>query len=177
MIQSVESYIKYFGGIRRRTLTFAQVIPADQISWSPRENEFTFGDILRHLAAVEKITIHAVVNKQWEAYPGHAKVLAHELNEIIEHLETTHSEAMNMLQTLPDSELQQPRIALAGRPLKAWRLLMSIIEHEIHHRSQLASYLAMLGVAPPQIFGLQVDDVVAMSTKLAGDHSVNQAPT
>jgi uncharacterized damage-inducible protein DinB len=173
MIRSVESYIEYFNGIRRRTLTFAHAIPADRVDWSPRENEFAFGDILRHLAAVEKMTINAVVNKKWKAYPGHARDLAHELKDIIGYLETTHAEATNLLRTLSDAELQQPRPALAGPPLKAWRLLMSIIEHEIHHRSQLAGYLTMLGVTPPQIFGLEVDDVIVMSTRLAGDHSLD----
>lgn len=170
MIKSVESYIKYLNGIRRRTLTFARAIPADQIEWSPQEDEFSFGDILRHLAAVEKITIYAVVYKRWQAYPGHSPDLAHTLEEIISYLEATHAEAIKLLRALPDSELQQPRTALAGRPLKAWRLLMSIVEHEIHHRSQLASYLTILGVAPPQIFGLEVDDVVAMSKKLANEN-------
>jgi uncharacterized damage-inducible protein DinB len=173
MIRSVESYIEYFNGIRRRTLTFARAIPEDRVNWSPRANEFTSGDILRHLAAVEKITICAVVKKKWTAYPGHAQDLARERKDIIEYLETTHAEAMNRLRTLPDAELQQPRTALAGPPLKAWRLLMSIIEHEIHHRSQLASYLSTLEVPPPQIFGLEVDDVIAISTRLAGDHSLD----
>jgi uncharacterized damage-inducible protein DinB len=174
MIQTVESYIQYFNGIRRRTLAFAQAIPADRVNWSPRENEFTSGDILRHLAAVEKITVYAVVNKKWRAYPGHAQDLACEMKEILGYLDATHTEAMISLRTLPDTELQEPRIALAGPPLKAWRLLMSIIEHEVHHRSQLASYLTTLAVTPPQIFGLEVDDVIATSTRLAGEEP---APT
>ena len=169
MIQSVESYIRYSDGIRRRTLTFAQAIPVDRIDWSPQEDEFTFGDILRHIAAVEEITVRAVVSRRWKAYPGHAQELAPELNEIIGYLEATHAEATSMLRTLPDTELQHPRTALARQPVKAWRLLMSMIEHEIHHRSQLASYLTTLGVTPPQIFGLEVDDVARMSTELADD--------
>ena len=60
MIQSVESLIRYFDSIRRRTLTFARAVPADRIDWSPQEDAFTFGDILRHIAAVEEITVHAV---------------------------------------------------------------------------------------------------------------------
>ena len=47
---------------------------------------------------------------------------------------------------------------------------MSVIEHEVHHRSQLASYLEIMGVEPPQIFGLQVNDVAEFSAKLAKDH-------
>jgi len=52
---------------------------------------------------------------------------------------------------------------------------MSVIEHEVHHRSQLASYLEIMGAEPPQIFGLEVDDVAELSTKLASDHSGSTA--
>ena len=72
---------------------------------------------------------------------------------------------------VPDAALDLPRPDINGRPVKAWRLLMSVIEHEVHHRSQLASYLEMMGAEPPQIFGLEVDDVAELSTKLASDHS------
>ena len=34
---------------------------------------------------------------------------------------------------------------------------MAMVEHEIHHRSQLAAYLAELGVQPPQLFGVMVE--------------------
>ena len=167
MIQNVESFVKYFDGIRRRTLTFVRAIPADRIDWSPQAGEFTLGDLVRHIAAIEQITVYAVVHDRWKAYPGHGSSLAVDLEQVIAYLEATHAEAVGLLQTLPDGELQQPRTSLAKRPLKAWRLLMSIVEHEVHHRSQIASYLETLGQIPPQIFGLGVDDVASISANLA----------
>ena len=167
MIQNVESFIQYFEGIRRRTLTFARAIPPEQINWLPQDEEFTFGDILRHLGAVERITIHAVVHNNWEAYPGHDRSLADGLEEVINYLEVTHTRAIEMLRKLPETDLDQPRTAITGQQIKAWRLLMSMFEHEVHHRSQLASYLMMIGIEPPQIFGLHVDDVETLSKKLA----------
>ena len=44
---------------------------------------------------------------------------------------------------------------------------MAMVEHEIHHRSQLASYLSMVGEAPPQLYGLGVEDVIVQSAKLS----------
>jgi uncharacterized damage-inducible protein DinB len=167
MIHTIESYIQYSDGIRRRTLTFARAIPADRVDWSPDASGFTFGDILRHIAAVEKITIHAVAHNRWQTYPGHGPGHAASLDEIMAYLEETHAETKGLLGTLPDAALDQPRESLEKRPIKAWRLLMSIIEHEVHHRSQIASYLAALGQTPPQIYGLQVDDVASMSARLA----------
>lgn len=170
MIQNVESFIHYFDGIRRRTFNFARVIPPDRIDWSPQERAFTCGDILRHLAAIETITIHVIVHTHWQAYPGHDKSLAADLEEIFNYLEASHVAAMGELRTIPDAVLNQNRPTITGHPIEAWRLLMSVIEHEVHHRSQLASYLESMGIEPPQIFGLQVDDVAALSAQLARDH-------
>jgi uncharacterized damage-inducible protein DinB len=165
MIQNVESFIRYFTGIRRRTVTFAQAIPARQIDWSPKAGEFTCGDILRHLAAIETMTVQVVVAGDWPPYPGHDRSLAGRLEEVIAYVHSNHVQAMAQLATLPDPELLQPRPAIDGRPLKAWRLLMAMIEHEVHHRSQLASYLFLMGVEPPQIFGLDVQDVIDLSNR------------
>jgi uncharacterized damage-inducible protein DinB len=41
-------------------------------------------------------------------------------------------------------------------------------EHEVHHRSQLASYLTWMGVEPPDIFGLGVEDVERLTAQAAG---------
>jgi uncharacterized damage-inducible protein DinB len=167
VIQNVQSFIRYFDGIRQRTLTFARAVPAQKIDWAPQDGEFTCGDILRHIAAIERITIAEVVGGRWEAYPGHGPRLARDLQAVIAYLESTHAEAMHRLGALPDEGLQKPRAALTGQPLRAWRLLMAMVEHEVHHRSQLACYLASLGVEPPQIYGLGVDDVIALSREIA----------
>lgn len=41
---------------------------------------------------------------------------------------------------------------------------MALVEHEVHHRSQLAVYLTLLGVEPPQVYGLGIEDVIARAT-------------
>jgi len=49
-----------------------------------------------------------------------------------------------------------------------WRLLLAMVEHEVHHRSQLASYLTLMGVEAPDIFGLGVEDVERLTAHAAG---------
>jgi uncharacterized damage-inducible protein DinB len=45
---------------------------------------------------------------------------------------------------------------------------MAMVEHEVHHRSQLASYLTMMGVEAPDVFGLGVEDVERLTAGAAG---------
>ena len=164
MIQSITDFIKYFESIRRRTLNYIRVVPADQLDWSPKEGEFTCADIIRHFAASEKMFVGVVVNGRWN-YEGHVSDQQQSLDELNALLESTHIEAMNTLEQLSNQDLNEPRYGpkREGHPLKAWRWLMAMTEHEIHHRSQLAVYLSLMGVQPPHIFGLGVEDFIAVS--------------
>ncbi len=159
MIQSVSAFIDYFGSIRRRTLNYARVIPA--LDWQPKAGEYTCGDILRHLAAAETMYVGVVLAGKW-LYPGHERQPEDTLEILLARMDSGHADAMNRLSALPDSELYQPRPSLLpdAPPVKVWRWLMAMTEHEIHHRSQLASYLTLMGVEPPQIYGVGVEELI-----------------
>jgi len=164
MLQSVKKFIDYFDGIRRRTLHFIDAIPADRIDWSPRGGEFSFGDLIRHLAATEDMFIGAVVDGKWR-YIGHKKIKEKQERDVsITFLKSTHQEAMERLGTLNDSALNESRPSLSGQEVKTWRLLMAMVEHEVHHRSQIAMYLTLIKIKPPHIYGLGVEDVIALAT-------------
>jgi uncharacterized damage-inducible protein DinB len=162
MLQSASDFIRYFESIRRRTLNYVRVLPAERLDWAPKEGEFTCADILRHIAASEKMFVRVVTEGRWH-YGGHAAQEGQSLDDLIALLERTHAEAMETLGQLPDHALNTPRNGPGGQPLKAWRWLMVMAEHEIHHRSQLAVYLSLMGVQPPHIFGLGVEDLIAIS--------------
>jgi uncharacterized damage-inducible protein DinB len=163
VISSVESFISYFEGIRRRTMRYVRAVPAGSLDWSPREGEFSCADIIRHIAATESMFVGAVAEGRWR-YGGHTGASAEEDAAAIATLETVHERAMNTLRLLDDEVLSQPRPTLDGPATKAWRLLMAMAEHEVHHRSQLAVYMMLMGIEPPQIYGLGVEDVIARAT-------------
>lgn len=163
MLQQIAPFITYFSSIRQRTLTFIHTIPASQFDWSPQPGEFTCGDIVRHLAAAEQMFVGAVVTEKWH-YAGHDHTTHPNKAAAIAYLETSHATAMTRLRTLSDTALHQPVPSLDGPPVKSWRLLMALVEHEIHHRSQLAMYLTLLGITPPHLYGMGVEDVIARAT-------------
>ena len=164
MIQSTSDFIKYFDSIRRRTMNYIRVVPPDRLNWSPNEGEFTCADIIRHIIAAEQMFVRVATEGRWN-YEGHEADGEKSLDKLIAQLESTHLEAMEKLGQFPDQDLNEPRFGPKGEghPLKAWRWLMAMTEHEIHHRSQLAVYLSLTGVQPPHIFGLGVEDLIALS--------------
>jgi hypothetical protein len=64
----------------------------------------------------------------------------------------------------------RPSLEPGARPVRTRRLLLAMTEHEVHHRSQLASYLTWMGVEAPDIFSLGVEDVARLTAPAAGSH-------
>jgi uncharacterized damage-inducible protein DinB len=106
--------------------------------------------------------VGVAITGRW-AYPGHERQLGAGRDEALAHLDASHTSALAALGTLGDGALAAERPALDGRPVQVWRVLMLMVEHEVHHRSQIASQLSQLGVAPPQIYGLSLEEVMVRS--------------
>lgn len=163
MIEHVDSFAKYFESVRKRTLNYIRTLPRDRMGWAPQDGEFTCADLIVHIAAAEKMFVGAAVEGRWK-YLEYDCSQGDSLEALLAHLEAGHAQAMTQLRTMSDATLRVMRPTLDGPEVKAWHLLMALVEHEIHHRSQLAVYLTLMGVEPPQIFGLGVEDVIARAT-------------
>jgi uncharacterized damage-inducible protein DinB len=169
VIASAPEFADYFAGVRRRTVGFFRAIPADRVDWRPQAGEYTCGDIVRHVAATERMFVGAVVDGQWR-YPGHDRALAPTLEAALADLDAAHAACGARLRALDAGMLAANRPALepGARAVRAWRLLLAMVEHEVHHRSQLASYLTWMGLEAPDIFGLGVEDVERLTAAAAG---------
>ena len=169
MIATVRSFTEYFEGVRRRTTAFFRALPPDRIDWSPRAGEYTAGDIIRHVAASEPMFVGAALDRPWH-YTGHERERGATLEQALAYLDACHATAGGLLATAGDAALAAlvPSLEPGARPVRAWRLLMAMTEHEVHHRSQLASYLTWMGVEAPDVFGLGVEDVMRLTAEPAG---------
>jgi uncharacterized damage-inducible protein DinB len=159
MIERVNGFISYFASVRRRTLNYCRSIPPAQVDWAPRLDELSLGDLVRHIAAAEQMFTSVAVSGRW-IYSGHERERGASYEAAMAHLGATHAACTTALATLDDAALQHERTTLDGRPVELWRVLMLMVEHEVHHRSQIASHLAQLGVAPPQIYGVSLEEVM-----------------
>jgi uncharacterized damage-inducible protein DinB len=163
MIQTVDQFIQYFESVRRRTLNYLQRIPPSQLGWAPKEGEFSAGEIVSHLAAAERMFTGVVVEGRW-LYSGHTLEPGASLESLLAQLNESHAGCMERLRGLSDADLLAPRPSLQGPEIKTWRWLMAMVEHEVHHRSQVAVYMTLMGITPPHVFGLGVEDLIALAT-------------
>ena len=169
MIGSVREFTEYFDGVRRRTVGFFRTIPPELIDWAPKAGEYTCGDIIRHVATSESMFTGVVAEGVWR-YDGHDRALGATLEQALALLDGRHAAACRALAKTDDTALAQTRPSLEpdARPIRGWRVLMAMCEHEVHHRSQLASYLTQMGVDAPDVFGLGVEDVTRLTAGEAG---------
>jgi uncharacterized damage-inducible protein DinB len=166
MIGSAAEFVRYFDGVRRRTWAAVDRVGPELLGWAPRPGEMTCGEIVRHVAGAERFFVTKVVEDRFTDDLDPRAALDHAATRAL--LEAVHREQMVRLQRLPDEALRASRRDLDGGTVKAWRFLMAMVEHEVHHRSQLDCYLAEAGVEPPQIYGWRMEDVMARVARDGG---------
>lgn len=162
-ITAVRPFLDYYEGIRRRTRAVVACVPDDRMEFRLAEERFSFGDLIRHLAAIERWMFAETVAGRPSAYPGHGAELADGAPAIRAYFERMHDETMAILGALADEDLRRACTTPAGATMPTWKWLRAMVEHEVHHRGQLYLMLGVLGVRTPPIFGLTSEEVRARS--------------
>ncbi len=158
-IESIEPFLDYYEKIRERTLKVINCIPPEKIDWTYKDGKFTFGDLIRHLAAIERYMYAETVQLKPSRYPGHGTELADGYADVLRFMTRMHEESVKIFRELSDEDLQKKCITPGGASITIWKWLRAMIEHEIHHRGQIYLYLAMLDIATPPIYGLTSEEV------------------
>jgi uncharacterized damage-inducible protein DinB len=161
--ETVASFLDYFEKIRERTLRVIQCIPPEKIDWTYRPGRFTFADLIRHLATIERYMYAENVQLKPSRYPGHGKELADGYDQVLEYLNRMHAESMEIFGALRDEDLQRRCLTPGGASIAIWKWLRAMIEHEVHHRGQIYLYLGMLDIRTPPLYGLTSEEVLERS--------------
>jgi uncharacterized damage-inducible protein DinB len=75
-IQNLDVFLDYYDKVHQRTMRVVRCIPPDKLDWSFREGKFTLGDLLRHMAAIERNMFAETVAGRPSRYDGCGKELA-----------------------------------------------------------------------------------------------------
>ncbi len=157
------AFIEYWGKVRQRTLKVIACIPREKFDWSYHEGKFSFADIIRHLATIERYMYGENAQLKPSRYPGHGKELADGPDQVLEFFNRMHQESMDIFSRLTAADLERKCVTPGGAPITVWKWLRAMVEHEVHHRAQMYVYLGILGVPTPPLYGLTSEDVKARS--------------
>jgi uncharacterized damage-inducible protein DinB len=158
-IQTIQPFLQYFENIRERTMRVARSLPADKVDWTYAPGKFTAGDLLRHIAVTERYLFAENIQGLPSRYTTHGKELAPDHAAILALMERLHAESMEIFGKLTDASLREKCVNVSGREITRWKQLRAMVEHEIHHRGQLYSYLGLIGAPAPPLYGLTSEEV------------------
>src|SRR5215475_1560778 len=164
-ITNIESFLKYYESVRKRTTRVIETIPPERIDWTPKPGFFTFGDLIRHIASIERYMFAENARGNWSRYPGCGRSLADGYDAVVQFFRTCHVETIEMLQGLTPEDLKRDSVTPAGTKLATWKWLRAMVEHEIHHRGQMYLMLNLCDIERPRLYGLTSEEVLERSQK------------
>jgi len=148
--------VRYFDRVRERTMRVVAAVPPDKVDWTYRDGKFTLGDLMRHLASIERWMFAENAAGRPSIYPGHGRELADGYEAIVDYMQRMHAESMPIFSS---ADLSASCVTPGGASLTVGKWIRSMIEHEAHHRGQIYLYLSMLGVPTPPLYGLTSEEV------------------
>jgi uncharacterized damage-inducible protein DinB len=164
-ISNIESFLPYLKSVRERTMRLARAIPPDKLEWACAPGKFTLGDLLRHIAAIERYLWAELVQGKPNRYHGCGRDLADGYDNVLNFVERTHAESVEIFSRLTPDDLKKKSATPEGSPISTWKILRLAVEHEIHHRGEMYVYLGMLGVQTPPLYGMTSEQVMELSAK------------
>jgi len=127
------------------------IAPDGRLDWAPADNMITLGNIFMHIAEGSDWWISAIVdNGEYTDYtpcPSYPKAdIAVMLDKHWKRLENFFARAPQVLEKEYDMSKYGRDKTVTGH----W-IFLHLLEHDIHHRSQINHYLRILGIKPPRI--------------------------
>jgi hypothetical protein len=163
MITDIEEFIKSFHGQRRRTQWVVDAVPLEKTHWRPWPGELSPAEIICRIAAGHLMYTGAIAYGIWEV--DDYEIAVSTWDEALRYFHDKTEEALDLLRPLPNSILKEKCSRPDDNiPTATWRFLLAMLEHEIHHRSQLNTYLMLMNVRQPNLGGITIETVRAASS-------------
>lgn len=146
----------YVARVHGRTREAVERLRNDVVGWRPRDSEFTAGELVRHIAGTRRMNLVRLSGVP-HTYAGHDVASGTSVADLLAEVDASAGE---VAARLAEVDLMLPvTIAPMGSGF-GWQIVLGgLIEHEVHHRSQLCEYLSGMGIEPPALYGLHVEDL------------------
>jgi len=165
MITDIASYLRFFDSVRRRTERDVAALPPEAAAWRPPAIEgeagWSIGDIVGHIGGSRLYFARAYRGEGW--ITTSAEVDRADQRTWLPWLGSSAERFVALVGDTPDEWLTR-RIEMIDTPgsLSGWRMLMMMLEHEVHHRSQIDTYAGLQGWPVPHIFERSAETIASL---------------
>jgi uncharacterized damage-inducible protein DinB len=154
----------YLGTLKtesRTTKSILESVPADKADYRPDPISKTANELVRHIAAADNRFVETVITGFFDTNPAMIPESTKTPAEIASWYEQRYASNFEALAKLPGEDLAKmvDFRGLFQRP--AVTFLIFGLNHTIHHRGQLSSYLRCMGAKVPAIYGESYDSAEA----------------
>ncbi len=138
--------------VRESTLKRLRLVPLGNENWRPVDRAMSFADIARHLADADAWMFRKMEDDSIEPIRGQVGAVTitdrKQFNALIDELDQLGRRRTAWLAGLTEQDLSA-MIAdnrFGGEVTIWWMIMRGNLDHEIHHRGQIATYLRMIDV-------------------------------
>jgi uncharacterized damage-inducible protein DinB len=160
IVQPLVDELVQEGATTRRLL---QRVPQEQFAWKPHAKAKSLGQLATHIASVQGNLATMLQGSSAEAGSAGAEVVPATTDELLAHFDANLEKAKTMLSKIADDDLPSKwSMTREGKTMitmpKIAVIRTIILNHIYHHRGQLSTYLRILDVPLPSIYGPTADE-------------------
>jgi uncharacterized damage-inducible protein DinB len=174
MLISISGFLRFFDAVNRRAMRDIGALPPEADGWTPvtgdGEGAWSINKLIGHMAGSRLYFASAYRGDGWIS-PRPPDVSRRQ--SWLPALEASAAEFRRKLEGTPDEWLtRKVRMIDTEGELSGWRLLMMMVEHDIHHRSQIDTYAGLNGWEVPQIYNRSAETIGERQAEQRAKHGL-----
>jgi uncharacterized damage-inducible protein DinB len=150
----VMGMLGYFDKVQKVTLKAIKLIPEDKLDFRPCPEVMSIGELVRHIYMNEKVFAEGA--KKGVISEDDFKKVACEAKDVaglIKFAKKVHQSTNRIAKKLTPTQMKKNVKVFWGDQFPAWICFSSVYDEHWHHRGQLFTYLRLLGIKPPDLYG------------------------
>ena len=158
-------FLSYIEKFQQRTTRIVALIPEGKLEHNFGPSRFTPGDLVRHVAGINRYMFAETAAGRPNRYPGHGQSLAQGRDAVLTYHHRLNAESLEIFRSFTPGDFERKCTTPDGTQITVWKWLRAMIEHEAHHRGQLYLMLSEFGIPTPPLFGLTSEEVRERATQ------------
>ena len=162
MIETVDDFLRYFRSVHKRAVRDVAALPPAADGWKPAGGEgeiaWSINTLIGHMAGSRLYFASAFRGEGW-INPEPPDVSSPD--KWVPALEQSYDEFVAQVGDTPPDWMSRKvdMIDTPGGQLSGWRVLLMMMEHDIHHRSQIDTYAGINGWPVPDIYARSAETI------------------